>query len=105
MKTSRIFAVLALVVCCFILTAGLAAAEEKLSVMGKITGYDLEAKTVTVKTAEGKDMTFAITSDKALQKLDDRLFKDDEVKVRYIIKDGKNLIQDSNDLRGTKPGC
>jgi Cu/Ag efflux protein CusF len=105
MKTSRIVVVLALVVCCFVLAAGLAAAEEKVSVKGKIKAYDLEAKTVTVVTDDNKEMTFVVKSDKALQKLDDRLFKGDEVKVRYIIKDGKNLIQDTNDLKGTKPGC
>lgn len=105
MKTSRIVAVLALVVCCFVLAAGLAAAADKISVKGKIKEYNLEAKTVTVVTDDSKEMTFVIKSDKALQKLDDRLFKDDEVKIRYIIKDGQNLIQDTNDLKGTKPGC
>ncbi|MBA4373779.1 MAG: hypothetical protein C0402_13080 [Thermodesulfovibrio sp.] len=105
MKSSRIVAVLALAVCCFVLAAGLAAAEEKLSLTGKIKGYDLEAKTVTIAAGDGKEMTFTIKSDKALQKLDDRLFKGDEVKIRYIIKDGTNLIKDNNDLKGTKPGC
>lgn len=105
MKTSRIITVLALAVCCLMLVAGMASAEEKMSIKGKIKGYDLDAKTVTVVADDGKEMTFTIQSDKALQKLDDRLFKDDEVKVRYIIKDGKNLIKDTNDLKGTKPGC
>jgi len=105
MKTSRIVAVLALVVCCFILAAGLAAAEEKINVKGKIKAYDLDAKTVTVVTDDNKEMTFVVKSEKAIQKLDDRLFKGDEVKIRYIIKGGQNLIQDTNDLKGTKPGC
>lgn len=105
MKTSRIVAVLALVVCCFILVGGLAAAADKINVKGKIKAYDLEAKTVTITTDDNKEMTFVVKSDKALQKLDDRLFKGDEVKIRYIIKDGQNLIQDTNDLKGTKPGC
>lgn len=90
---------------CIAILGGMASAEEKISVKGKIKSYDIEAKTVTVVTDDGKEMTFTIESDKALKKLDDRLFKDDEVKVRYIIIDGKNVIKDSNDLKGTKPGC
>ncbi len=102
-KQSLIGAVLAV----FIITllAGFALAEEKYSVKGKIKEYDLDAKTLVIKTDDGKEMTFVIKNEKALIKLDDRLFKDDEVKIRYTVKDGKNVIDGANDLKGTKPGC
>ncbi|MBI5101334.1 MAG: hypothetical protein HZB33_05815 [Nitrospirae bacterium] len=105
MKTARISVLFTIVVLCLALISGFAAAAEKMDLKGKISGYDLEAKTVTVMTDEGKEMTFSIESKKALEKLDDRLFKGDEVKIRYTEKDGKKLIRDTNDLKGTKPGC
>jgi len=60
-------------------------AEEKLSIKGKITDYDLEAKTLVIKIDDGKEMTLVIKNEKELIKLDDRLFKDDEVKIRYSV--------------------
>jgi len=90
---------------CVVLLTGFSVAEEKLSVKGKIKDYDLDAKTLVIRTDDGKEMTFLIRNEKALIKLDDRLFKDDEVKIRYTVKDGKNVIDGANDLKGTKPGC
>lgn len=90
---------------CIALIAGFSLAEEKLSAKGKIKDYDLEAKTLVIKTDDGKEVTFIIKNEKALIKLDDRLFRDDEVKIRHSVKDGKNVIEGTNDLKGTKPGC
>lgn len=87
------------------LLAGAALAEEKMDIKGKIKEFDLDNKTLVVTTAEGKDMTFVVENEKAIKKLDDRLFVGDEVKVRYTVKDGKNVIGGANDLKGTKPGC
>ncbi len=105
MKYAKVLTFAVLLVFCVSMMAGVALAEEKLSVKGKIKSYDIDTKTVVITTDDGKEMTFVIENDKALKKLDDRLFKDDEVKIRYIIKDGKNIINQNNDLRGTKPGC
>jgi hypothetical protein len=105
MKYSKALAVPVLLVFFVSVFAGVALSEDKLSVKGKITGFDIDAKTVVITTDDGKEMTFVIENDKALKKLDDRLFKDDEVKIRYIIRDGKNIINQNNDFRGTKPGC
>ncbi|HLE16800.1 MAG TPA: hypothetical protein VI728_00790 [Syntrophales bacterium] len=105
MKTSRLIAVSLLVVFCAAMLAGFAFAEDKISIKGKIRDYNIDNKTVEITTNDGKDMTFVIENEKALKKLDDRLFRDDEVKIRYIIKDGKNIIKDNNDFKGTKPGC
>jgi hypothetical protein len=105
MKISRSVTVMVLTMFCLVLFAGIVLADEKINVKGKITGYDLDAKTVTVATDDGKEMTFNIESKKALEKLDDKLFKGDEVKIRYTEKDGKKLIRDATDFKGTKPGC
>lgn len=105
MKTARLFTLSVLAIFCIALFAGFAMAEDKMDFKGKIKDYDLDAKTVTVVSDDGKVMTFTIEDEKALKKLDDRLFPDDEVRIKYIIKDGKNIIKEKNDLRGTKAGC
>ncbi|MBI5640984.1 MAG: hypothetical protein HZA17_11210 [Nitrospirae bacterium] len=105
MKVVRFIAVSILVIFCMSAFSGLALAEEKMNIKGKIKDYDVDAKTVVIIADDGKEMIFTIANEKALQKLDDRLFKGDEVKIRYIIKDGKNIIKENNDFRGTKPGC
>jgi len=105
MKATRLIAVSVLAIFCIAMFAGFALAEEKISTKGKIKSYDLDEKTVVVATDDGKEMTFTIENEKALKKLDDRLFPGDEVKIKYIIKDNKNIIKENNDLRGTKPGC
>lgn len=105
MKAARLFTLSVLAIFCIALFAGFAVAEEKMNFKGKIKDYDLDAKTVTVVSDEGKEMTFTVEDEKALKKLDDRLFPDDEVRIKYIIKDDKNIIKEKNDLRGTKAGC
>lgn len=106
MKTSSKWkAIMALAIFCLSLFAGIALAEEKITAKGKIKSYDFDSKTVVVTMEDGKDMTFVIDNDKALKKLDDRLFKDDEVKIKYVIENGKNIIKQNNDFKGTKPGC
>lgn len=105
MKVTRLIAVSVLTIFCIAMFAGFAIAEDKIDVKGKIKDYNLDAKTLVLVADDGKEMTFTIENEKALKKLDDRLFPGDEVKIKYIIKDGKNLIKENNDLRGTKAGC
>lgn len=105
MKAKRMIMVAVMAAFCIALLAGFSIAEEKLGIKGKIKDYDLEAKTLVIRTDDGKEMIFVIRNEKALIKLDDRLFKDDEVKIRYSVRDGKNVIDGANDLKGTKPGC
>lgn len=105
MKVNRFITISVLAIFCIAMFAGFALAEEKISTKGKIKSYDLDAKALVVVTDDGKEMAFTIENEKALKKLDDRLFQDDEVKIKYITKDAKNIIQENNDLRGTKPGC
>jgi len=85
--------------------AGVSMAAGKTLVKGRIVEYDLDAQTVTIKADDGKQMTFVIEDDVALFKLDDRLYEADEVKIKYVVEDGKNVIKEGGDLKGTKPGC
>ncbi len=78
---------------------------KKLQVKGHLKDFDLTAKTVTVKFDKGPDMTFVIKAQKALDKLDTKLFAGDEVKLKYVVENGQNVILEKNDMRGTKPGC
>lgn len=105
MRATRLIAVSVLAIFCIALFAGFAIAEEKIAVKAKIKSYDLDAKTLTVVTDDSKEMTFTVEDEKALKKLDDKLFPNDEVRIKHIIKDGKNIIKEKNDLRGTKAGC
>lgn len=104
MKASRVAAVLVSAIFCMALFAGVVMAEDMVKAKGTIKDYDISNKTVVV-TIEGKDMTFVVENETALKKLDDRIEKGDEVKIKYASKDGKNIIKGSNDLKGTKAGC
>lgn len=105
MKASRVIALLVAALFSVTLVAGVALAADKVIVKGKIKDYDISKRTVTVSTDNGKDMTFVIENDTALKKLDDRLLKGDEVKIKYVDEGGKMVIKGSNDMKGTKAGC
>lgn len=87
------------------LFAGAAVAEEKTAVKGKIVSYDLDARTVTVKADSGEELVFYVENEVCLGKLDDRLFADDEVKIKYVKEGDRLVIKEADDLKGTKPGC
>lgn len=105
MKTRKVVAVALAAVFCIALAAGAAMAEDKIKVMGTIVSFDLDERTVTVAVYDGDEMTFYVENDVALFKLDDRLWEDDEVKIKYVVENGRNVVKEANDLRGTKPGC
>ena len=72
--------------------AAAAGADEK--ILGRVKSIDLETKTVVITTYEGQDVTVAISADDtmALDKLKDgRIKVDDDIKVKYVSKDGKNV--------------
>ena len=72
--------------------ASAAGADEK--IIGRVKSIDLETKTVVVATYEGREVTITINADDtmALDKLKDgRIKVDDDVKVKYVSKDGKNV--------------
>lgn len=80
------------VLLCLMFLAGAAGAEEKIS--GRVKSIDLETQTVVVTTYEGQDVAITISAEdtSTLNKLKEkRIRADDDVKVRYISKDGKNV--------------
>ena len=81
-----------LVALCLTLLAGASGAEEKIS--GRVKSIDLETNTVVVSTYEGQEVTITISPEdtSTLNKLKEKRVRvDDDVKVRYVIKDGKNV--------------
>ena len=104
MKTARVIAITLAAILCLSVLSGSAMAGDKIRVKGTIVTFDLDERTVTVDV-DGQEMTFYIENDVALFKLDDRLWEDDEVKIRYVVEGGKNVVKEANDLKGTKPGC
>ncbi len=84
---------------------GVAVADDKILVKGKITEYSADKKTLVVAVDGGKSITFVVQDSKAMGLLDDQLFVGDEVKIHYLAKDGKNLINDAGDLKSARPGC
>jgi hypothetical protein len=76
---------------CMVL-AGAAAAEEKIN--GTVTSIDLPTKSVVVTAHGGQQVTIFIsdTDTASLAKLKDKRIKvGDDIKVTYVIKDGKNV--------------
>lgn len=89
MKNKIAFFLAALLV---VVLAGAAGADEK--ILGRIKSIDLESKTVVITTYEGQDVTITISADDtmALDKLKDgRIKVDDDVKVKYVSKGGRNV--------------
>ncbi len=81
-----------LVVLCLTFLAGAAGAEEKIS--GRVKSIDLESNTVVVTTYEGQEVIITIRPEdtSTLNKLKEkRVRADDDIKVRYVSKDGKNV--------------
>ncbi len=91
MKTKRNIAFFLAALCLTVL-AGVAGAEEKIN--GKVKSIDLATKTVVVTTYEGRNVAITISTEDTvtLNKLKEgRIKVDDDVKVKYINKDGKNV--------------
>ena len=104
MKTARLLAITLAAIVCLSAISGAAVAEDKIRVKGLIVTFDLDERTVTVDV-DGEEMTFYVENDVALFKLDDRLWEEDEVKIRYIVEGDRKVIKEANDMKGTKPGC
>jgi len=80
-----LWAVLALII-----LAGAAAAEEKAN--GTVKSIDLTTNTVVISTYDGHEVVITVEDAATLAKLAEKRIKvDDDVKVKYITKDGKNV--------------
>jgi maltose-binding protein MalE len=104
MKTARVIAITLAAILCLSVLSGVAMAEDKIKVKGIIVTFDLDERTVTVDV-DGQEMTFYVENDIALFKLDDRLWEEDEVKIKYVVEGDKMVIKEANDMKGSKPGC
>lgn len=92
MKTSKTIILAVLAIFCMAMLTGVAMAEEKVSIKGKVKSIDLNTKTVVVATEDGKNVTITVEDEETLKKLKDgRISIDDDVKVKYVVKDGKNV--------------
>ena len=92
MKTSKAIIIMALAIFCIAMFSGIVMAEEKVSMRGKVKSIDQNAKTAIVTAKDGKEVTVAVEDDTTLDKFKDgRINEGDDVKVKYVIKDGKNL--------------
>ncbi len=91
MKVSRAVIISVLAIFCLAMLSGIALAEEKISIKGKVKSIDLNTKTAVIN-ADSKDVTITVEDSGTINKLTDgRISVDDDVKVKYIIKDGKNV--------------
>lgn len=92
MKTSKTIILAVLAIFCLAMLTGVTLAEEKISIKGKVKSINVDAKTVVMATKDGKDVTIVVEDEETLNKLKDgRISIDDDVKVKYVVKDGKNV--------------
>lgn len=72
--------------------SGIAMAENVVSIKGKVKTIDLKTNTVVITTQDGQEVTVTVDDETTLAKFKDgRISEGDEVKVKYQIKDGKNI--------------
>ena len=92
MKTSKAIILAVLAIFCMAMLTGVAMAEEKVSIKGKVKSINADAKTAVVATEDGKNVIIAVEDEETLNKLKNgRISIDDDVKVKYVVKDGKNV--------------
>jgi hypothetical protein len=92
-KYSRLpVAVITLILCAMFITDGLAAQAGQILLNGRVKSIELTTNTVVVTSYEGKDIRLSIEDQEILNKFKEgRIKVDDDVNVKYIIKDGKNI--------------
>ena len=71
--------------------AGPAFAEEQ-AISGTVKSIDLSTGITVITTYDGKDIPVTIEDKKTLDKFEDKRIRlGDDVKVKYLTKDGKNI--------------
>ncbi|HEY6011138.1 MAG TPA: hypothetical protein VIX18_06670, partial [Nitrospirota bacterium] len=76
----------------FLVSLAAAAAEERIN--GTVTSIDLQTKSVVVTSYQGRQETIFISDEDtaSLAKLrDGRIKAGDDIKVKYVVKDGRNV--------------
>ncbi len=71
---------------------GFAAQPGQILLNGRVKSIDLATNTVVVTDYEGKDFSLSIEDKEIMAKfIDKRIKVGDDVNVKYIVKDGKNV--------------
>jgi hypothetical protein len=80
------------VLCGWMTVDALAAPASQVLLNGRVKSIDLAANTVVVTDYEGKDVKLSIEDKQTIDKFrETRIKVGDDVNVKYIIKDGKNI--------------
>jgi hypothetical protein len=98
------FTATALLAVLVISVTGPAIAGEKIKVKGRIKDYDISNKTLVIETDGGKKMTFVIEDAKELNKFGFTFCRHDVVRIKYVVKEGRNVIDGTDDI-WTTPSC
>lgn len=92
MRSERTLRLVVVALLCLTWLAGLATAEEKMTLLGKVMEIDLERQTVRVKPYVGEEVLIKIEDEVTMKKLrTGRIRAGDEVKVKYVIRAGENV--------------
>lgn len=101
MKVLKVLSAMILTIFCIAMLTGIGVAEEKISIKGKVKSIDLSKNAVVISFDDEPDITITVEDKETLAKLKDgRISVYDEVKVKYIIKDKKNIAIDFRKAAG-----
>ncbi|MCX7793339.1 MAG: hypothetical protein N2257_02875 [Thermodesulfovibrionales bacterium] len=88
----RLYAIAGILLMLSLIFSGTISAEEVVSLKGKVKSIDLKTGAVIITTQAGQEVTVIVEDEATLSKFKDgRITEGDEVKVKYTIKDGKNI--------------
>lgn len=92
MKAKRMGLMILISIVVSMMIAGYVIADEnQISIKGKVKSIDMKSNTVTITTKNG-DVTILVEDSETLNKFKDgRISEGDDVKVKYIIRDGVNV--------------
>ncbi len=91
MKSKVIILVTIIISIMFMMAGKVIADENQISIKGKVRNIDLSSNTVTIMTKDG-DVNVLIEDEETLNKFKTgKIIEGDEVKVKYIIRDGVNV--------------
>lgn len=92
MRSARTVRFVVATLLCLIWFASVCTAAEKFSILGKVMEIDMEKQTVLVKPYVGEEVLIRVEDEVTIKKLTTgRIKVGDEVKVKYVIRDGLNV--------------
>ncbi len=88
---SKVIILVTIILIMFIMTRNVIADENQMSIKGKVRNIDLSSNTVTITTKDG-EVNVLVEDEETLNKFKTgKILEGDEVKVKYIIRDGVNV--------------